>query len=113
MKRINTEINKTINEHRLELTSKLRANAGRSSREYKLRSNNRVDRNSGGIFAIGVSFEKHGVFVEKGVGRGRGINSGKANPMPWFNPIMESYIPIMADELAINAADLLHKAMIN
>jgi hypothetical protein len=112
MKKINSELNDIINAHRQQLTSQLRANAGRSSREYKLRSNNRIDRNSGSIFAIGISFEKHGIYVEKGVGRGRGINSGRTNPMPWFNPVMEARIPILADELAMNAADLLQKALI-
>ncbi|HCY39941.1 MAG TPA: hypothetical protein DHV48_01045 [Prolixibacteraceae bacterium] len=67
---------------------------------------------------VGFSFERHGVFVHKGVGRGyqsngKGfvIRTARRKPNPheryaveWFNPVLEKYIPILANELAnINA----------
>jgi hypothetical protein len=106
------EINQTITKHRKAIEQELKKNAYRSSREYKLRTSERKDRSNGLTFGIGITFERHGVFVEKGVGKGRGINSGKTNPMPWFNPVMDTHIPLLADDMAVNVADLLQKALI-
>lgn len=107
-----TEINQTITSHRKEMEKELKTKAWRSSRQFKIRTSERKERSNGLTFAIGISFEKHGVFVEKGVGKGRGINSGKTTPMPWYNPVMDIHIPALADDLALNVADLLQKAMI-
>lgn len=67
----------------------------------------------GRIIYIGVQMERHGVFVHKGVGRkypiqgGQTINnpSGRARvAVEWFNPVLERYVPELADKLAeINA----------
>ena len=67
---------------------------------------------------VGFSFERHGVFVHKGVGHGYQSN-GKGfvvrtakNPtakqeriaVEWFNSVLEKYIPELADKIAeINA----------
>ena len=67
---------------------------------------------------VGFSFERHGVFVHKGVGRGY-LSDGKGFvtrtakyparireriAVEWFNPVLDRNIPILADELAnINA----------
>lgn len=107
-----TQQNKIITSHRLTLSSKLKSAANRSSRLYKLKTSEKKDRNTSKTIAIGITFEKHGIYVEKGVGRGRGIDSGKTKPMPWFNPVVELYVPVIAEDLAINAADLLQKALI-
>ncbi|MBA4411128.1 MAG: hypothetical protein C0397_17135 [Odoribacter sp.] len=63
---------------------------------------------------ISFQFERHGVFVHKGVGRGYQSN-GKGfvirtakNPpkhqeriaIEWFNPVLEKYIPSLADQIA-------------
>ena len=111
--KLRNEINNTITARRATMTDKLKSAAWRSSRQFKLRSKERVDRSTGMVFAIGFSFEQHGIFVEKGVGKGRGINSGKTNPMPWFNPIMDEEVPLLANELGLDIADLLQKALIN
>lgn len=50
---------------------------------------------------VRLTFPRHYVFVEKGVGRGRGINSGKTIPKPAINPAISAHI----DELADIAAD--------
>jgi hypothetical protein len=67
---------------------------------------------------FGFSFERHGVFVHKGVGRGyqsngKGLVIRTAKyparvrervAVEWFNPAPDRNIPILADELAnINA----------
>jgi len=105
--------NKIITAHRTILAQKLKSAANRSSRLYKLKTSEKKERSTSKTIAIGISMEKHGVYVEKGVGRGRGIQSGKTKPMPWFNPVIELYVPIIAEDLAINSADLLQKALIS
>lgn len=67
---------------------------------------------------VGFSFERHGVFVHKGVGRGyqsdgKGFVTRTAKyparirervAVEWFNPVLDRNIPILANELAnINA----------
>jgi hypothetical protein len=70
-------------------------------------------REYGLIFRVGFAFERHGVFVQKGVGRKYPITgpqpvkhpSGKTRiAVDWFNEEMEKYVPELADKLAeINA----------
>jgi len=69
----------------------------------------------GQIFAVGFSFERHGVFVHKGVGRKYPIEgpepvkdpSGKTrHPVEWFNPILDRFVPELADKIAEINADL-------
>ena len=67
---------------------------------------------------VGFSFERHGVFVHKGVGRGYQSNGNgfvtrtaryparvrERVAVEWFNPVLDRNVPILADELAnINA----------
>lgn len=58
----------------------------------------------GEIFRIGLTFAREGVYVQKGVGRGYVMNGGvvvktsktigfNRKPKPWFNHIIESFIP--------------------
>lgn len=70
------------------------------------------------ITKIAFKFERHGVFVHKGVGRGykangRGFVTRTAkNPaagrervaVEWFNPVLDRYLPELVDKIArINA----------
>lgn len=62
----------------------------------------------GEIYRLGFSFKREGIFVHKGVGRGyvmkgdtvvkisktEGFNR---HPKPWFNPVVESFIPELAE----------------
>jgi len=73
----------------------------------------------GVITGLSVVFERHGVFVHRGVGSGYKIQGGMvvrtANapagfvvrdrvPYEWFNPVIEQTLPELADKLAeINA----------
>jgi hypothetical protein len=66
---------------------------------------------------MGVSFrfERHGIFVHKGVGRGYSSSknmvtktsknpAGHREKVEWFNPILDHHLPELADKIgAINA----------
>ena len=80
--------------------------------------NSKVGKDFGLANYIGFSFERHGVFVHKGVGRGYQSNGkgfvirtaknppkhDERVPIEWFNPDLEKYIPELADKIAeINA----------
>jgi len=67
----------------------------------------------GVIHSLSFKFPRHGIFVEKGVGRGwpisgkTAMNSVKARiAKPWFNPTIENNISKLADDLGKNAADI-------
>ena len=75
----------------------------------------------GVIDRVTYSFERHGVFVHKGVGRGYKMQGGMVvrtattpttNPRTsseWFNPTLEQSLPELADNLAeINADAVLN-----
>ena len=60
----------------------------------------------GEIFRLGFSFAREGIFVHKGVGRGYNMVNGMVvktsktsgfnrKPKPWFNPVVESFIPAL------------------
>lgn len=88
----------------------------------------------GVIDRVTYTFERHGVFVHKGVGRGYKIQGGMVirtaksedpatrqpnwwgdDPRPrlpneWFNPLLEQTLPELADKLAIINADAVLNA---
>lgn len=72
----------------------------------------------GDVYAVSFSFERHGVFVSKGVGKSHGINQGfvmrggkRRIPKDWFNPVLEDYIPELADRLTEVNADATVEAV--
>ena len=68
---------------------------------------------------ISFQFERHGVFVHKGVGRGyqsngaglvirTAIHPPKKNTriaVEWFNPVLDKYVPQLADQIALINTD--------
>jgi hypothetical protein len=68
------------------------------------------------------SFERHGVFVHKGVGRGyemqggmvvrtaKSESAGGRSPVEWFNPVLDQTLPELADKLAEINADAVVNA---
>lgn len=76
----------------------------------------------GAVDRITYSFERHGVFVHKGVGRGYEIQSGMVrriarskttevrHPAEWFNPVLDQALPELADKLAEINADAIVNA---
>ena len=79
-------------------------------------------RTLGEIDTISFSFERHGIFVHKGVGRGwemsgklvrrtaKGpMKGGGRNAVEWFNPVIDLNAPRLADQIAeINANAVLN-----
>lgn len=74
----------------------------------------------GEIYRLGFSFAREGIFVHKGVGRGYVMRGGvvfKTSktpginrwPKPWFNPVVESFIP----ELEQIIKDYTETAIVN
>jgi hypothetical protein len=66
----------------------------------------------GSVELVSFNFERHGVFIHKGVGRGyemvsgkvirtaKGPQTGTRVPEEWFNPVLDRYLPELADKLA-------------
>lgn len=72
----------------------------------------------GAITKVAFKFERHGVFVHKGVGRGynargngfvmrtaKGEQERPRIAVEWFNPVLDKYLPELADNLAKVNAD--------
>jgi hypothetical protein len=62
----------------------------------------------GEIYRLGFSFPREGIFVHKGVGSGYVMRNGvvvktskstgfNRQPKPWFNPVIESFIPELGE----------------
>lgn len=77
----------------------------------------------GEIDTISFSFERHGIFVHKGVGRGwkmsgkfvtrtaQGpVQNGGRNSVEWFNPVIDRHAPDLANKIAIVNADAVLNA---
>lgn len=77
----------------------------------------------GEIDTISFSFERHGIFLHKGVGRGwemtgkvvrrtaKGkMENGGRNAVEWFNPVIDKNVPDLADQIATVNADAVVNA---
>ena len=72
----------------------------------------KTKRDGGAVELVSFSFERHGVFVHKGVGRGYQMSGGfvvrtaksdsskRRTPQEWFNPTLDTFMPELADRLA-------------
>lgn len=99
--------------------------SGNRRNEYKLAASirSKTREQFGEIDTITFNFERHGVFVHKGVGRGYPIKgrgniknpSGKTrNAVEWFNPVLDQTMPELANRIAeINADAVLNTARAN
>jgi len=93
-------------------TSKLQSNIrGHEHKQY------------GQIDKLSFSFLKHGVFLQKGVGRGYRSKNGRVykvspsrttgfnrSPKDWFNSTLDNRVPILADKLGEEMANAVVKA---
>lgn len=104
--------NQIIVEHAKDIEQALKSKSSMSHNSFKVKSRTKPNLQTGAIDRISNAFVRHGIYVEKGVGRGRGIHSGRTTPNEWFNPVMREQVPLLADDLGANAADLLVKALI-
>ena len=102
----------------------IRGKGSKIRKEYKLAASirSKTREQFGEIDTITYSFERHGVFVHKGVGRGYPIRgrgtiknpSGKTrNAIEWFNPVLDQTMPELANRIAeINADAVLNTARV-
>lgn len=72
----------------------------------------KIHKDFGAIDRLTYNFERHGVFVHKGVGRGYAVSGSFVTrtaigdqkrsrvAVEWFNPILDKYIPELANKLA-------------
>lgn len=76
---------------------------GRTEQKLANSIASKTKKDSGVIDVVTFQFERHGVFVHKGVSRGHPISNPR-EATEWFNPPLEKYIPELADKIAeINA----------
>lgn len=67
----------------------------------------------GEVEKVAYGFPRYGVFVEKGVGRGRpvGSASAKKHARQWFNPTLDDALPKLAQRMAEGKADVAVKSI--
>jgi hypothetical protein len=78
--------------------------AGRTGQEIlRGKVSIKFKKSGGDVVRVIWPFTRHGIFQERGVGRGRKIGSGKEKPMQWIKPVLESQSKILANDLADEA----------
>lgn len=68
-----------------------------------------IRKKGGDIETVAFSFARHGIFLERGVGKGRPVNSPQANhaAKPWLAPTLPKAVQSLADLLADEYADIV------
>lgn len=114
----NSDISQAARAMRDEMKQRIQSlSSSQRNRLYRsLRLN--TGKKDGLIYKLGFKLKRHGVFMEKGVGRGYNMNGGsvvrtakgpqkKARvPKPWFNPSVDAHAGNLADAAAKHYADL-------
>lgn len=103
----------------------IRGKGSKQRKEEKLVNSLRpsTKQHYGEIDTISFSFERHGIFLHKGVGRGWEMSGklvtrtatgkmkgGGRNVVEWFNPVIERNAPVLADQIAEVNADAVVNA---
>lgn len=62
----------------------------------------------GALDRVAFSFQRHGIFLEHGVGRGRpkGSESAARNAKPWLRPVLDPAVDGLSDLIADAYADI-------
>jgi hypothetical protein len=108
-----------IKEYNAALEKWGRSVAGKLKRKQpSIAKSVRFKRDGGEIYAIGFGLLRHGVFLEKGVGRGYAYNGGsvvnksggavKRKPKPWFNPTLDDEIPRLTEIVTRHTGDAIN-----
>ena len=68
----------------------------------------RLRKKGGELTGVGWTFSRHGIFFERGVGKGRPVGSAAANKAarPWLFPTIDSEIESFANLLEQKYADI-------
>ena len=95
---------------------------GRSEKKLDHSITGKTKRNFDVVDRITFTFERHGVFVHKGVGRGYQMQGGMVrrtakgpttevrHPAEWFNLVLDQALPELANKLAEINADAIVNA---
>lgn len=59
----------------------------------------------GQVSRVNFRLVRHGIFFERGVGRGRKASGGKTTPHPFIKPVLDPAIDQLADIIASEYAD--------
>lgn len=65
-----------------------------------------IKKDFGNVSRVNFKFQKQGIWLEHGVGRGRPVRSAAARPKPWLKPILDPALDVLADLIAENYADI-------
>jgi len=60
----------------------------------------------GAVNKIQFRFNKYGVFVEKGVGKGRKIRSGRETPNPWYTAVIQKNLDELFNLVTEKSGDM-------
>ncbi len=83
---------------------------GRTEKKLHKSITSKTRKEYGEIYSVSFQFERHGVFVHKGVSRGHGVGNERT-AFEWFNPVLEKYLPELANNIAkVNADATLNAA---
>ena len=110
----NEEVKKWTAQARIELRRNLSGLGVRSSGKLLQSIKTSAKQTRGVVDRVSFTFERYGVFVEKGVGKGWPISRvrsqsvaimGGRSPKPWFNQTMDYMVPQLADQVKKDLAD--------
>jgi hypothetical protein len=65
-----------------------------------------IKKDAGQVNRINFKFAKQGIWLEHGVGKGRGRGSSGARPKPWIAPILDGALDELAAILSEKYADI-------
>jgi hypothetical protein len=122
----NNELEKVVNNYRRRVTAGLKKNAASLSKgkrgmvtrgqktgmirtELKLQDSigSKVLKRGGEIEAVSFPFERHGVFVTRGVSRKHPVTNPR-DATDWISPVLEKNTPELADQITeINANNVI------
>jgi len=114
LEKINVEASNWARESRVEMQTQLRHLSPKATGRLVKSIQYKVGKTFGVANRISFNFLRHGVFVEKGVGRGYPITRVKEvgnllksgrKPKPWFNTTMDKKLPDLAENLQMTITD--------
>lgn len=103
------KLNNLIEDWSRKTAGKIKNRLPKDTGEATRRTESRTKKKNNEIEKVSFRIPRYVVFVTKGVGRGRGINSGKTKPNPAFNDVLNEEIP----ELTKLVTDNFHDRILN
>lgn len=63
-------------------------------------------KDAGQVSRINFKLARHGIFYERGVGKGRKVNASNTRPHPFIKPTLDPAIDLLAEIIASEYADI-------